>query len=205
MRKTGTTLAGKASLAPQLIVNLALTIVLAALLAIHLGYFRSHHVASINMAPTLAMDDRVAVRAYGADPGPGDVIVYRSPFSTGLLVGRLVATAGDEVAMDASGLQIDGRPAASDPHAGGDLVAIEQVGGHRYATRRAGTLTSLHFPRRIVPDGHVFVLNDNRIDERDSRIYGAIPLAAVVGVASFVYYARDESGIRWDRMTRRVS
>lgn len=49
------------------------------------------------------------------------------------------------------------------------------------------------------------MLGDNRVDERDSRIYGAIPRAAVVGVLSFVYYASDETGIRWDRISRRVS
>jgi len=87
----------------------------------------------------------------------------------------------------------------------GELVATEAVGQHCYYTRKAGPIASLLFDRRSVPAGHVFVLNDNRVDERDSRVYGAIPLEAVVGVASFVYYASGESGIRWDRMTRRVS
>jgi signal peptidase I len=85
------------------------------------------------------------------------------------------------------------------------LLAAETLGGHRYVTRKAGSFSTLLFPRRIVPEDHVFVLNDNRIDERDSRIYGAIPRTAIVGVASFVYYAFDETGIRWDRMSRRVS
>ncbi|HXC51219.1 MAG TPA: signal peptidase I [Candidatus Limnocylindrales bacterium] len=85
------------------------------------------------------------------------------------------------------------------------LVVTEAVGSHCYFTRTAGAFSSLFFERRGVPAGHVFVLNDNRVDERDSRIYGAIPLEAVVGVASFVYYASDESGIRWDRINRRVS
>ncbi len=85
------------------------------------------------------------------------------------------------------------------------LVVTEAVGSHCYFTRTAGAFSSLFFERRGVPADHVFVLNDNRVDERDSRIYGAIPLEAVVGVASFVYYASDESGIRWDRINRRVS
>jgi signal peptidase I len=87
----------------------------------------------------------------------------------------------------------------------GGLVGAEAIGDRRFFTRRAGGVGALLFAPVTVPDEHFFVLSDNRVDERDSRIYGAIPHHAVVGVLSFVYYAADERGIRWERITRRVS
>ena len=221
----------------------------ALLLSFAFGWVRTVRVASINMMPTLALEDRVVVRG-AANPESGDVVVYRSPFGDSLLVARIVAVAGQTVGLDETGLSVGGCPvavpasrqpgtAASPAEtcsidasaercddakhcpvpacddseairtcaetAAGLVVASEAVGRHCYCTRTAGALSSLLFESRAVPAGHVFVLNDNRVDERDSRIFGAIPLGAVVGVASFVYYASDESGIRWDRMTRRVS
>lgn len=211
---------------PRLVVNAVVVLALAAAAGVHYGALRSLRVTSINMTPTLALEDRVVVRGWGSEPGRGDVVVYRSPFGGGLLVSRIVGVGGDEVELDEDGLRVDDRPvAAADgceaspagaedagactipPPCQGEhcLAQAELLGGHRYVTRKAGALTSLHFPKRRVPDGHVFVLNDNRIDERDSRIYGSIPRDAVVGVASFVYYAFDGTGIRWDRMSRRVS
>ncbi len=85
------------------------------------------------------------------------------------------------------------------------LLGTESLGGRSYYTRRVYDLASLYLPATVVPEDHVFVLSDNRADDRDSRIYGAIPHRAIVGVLSFVYYASDETGIRWDRMNRSVS
>lgn len=172
------------------------------------GALHGLHVAGVNMAPTLAKDDRVLVHRAIGDLAAGDVVAYATPFQADdIKVGRIVALPGERVAMDGEGLHVDGRPVAATSDCSGEacLTGSEVLGAHRYSTRRADSLDFLHFPERKVPEGYVFVLNDNRIDERDSRIYGAIPLHAVVGIASFVYYASDESGIRWDRMNRRVS
>lgn len=207
---------------------------LAAALALQFGALKTLRISSINMVPTLVPDDHVVVRGFDVEPARGEVVVYRSPFSDeGVLIGRVVAVEGDRIEMNEDGLLLDDRPVAADPGCGGRpearttasdpddgnqacevplpcrgedcLLAVEDLGGHRYMTRKAGSFSTLLFPGRTVPGDHVFVLNDNRIDERDSRIYGAIPRAAIVGVASFVYYAFDERGIRWERMSRRVS
>jgi len=209
--------------AKGLAINLPITLLLAAALLLHLELVTTLRVSSINMAPTLALDDRVLVRGWGSTPSHGDIVVYRSPFDDDhLQLGRVVAVGGDRIELGEDGLRLDGNPVtasaceesapcglASGPGHGcldeDCLLASESLGDHTFFTRRAGSLTGLMFPPTVVPEGRFFVLSDNRVDERDSRIYGAIPRDAVVGVLSFVYYASDETGIRWDRISRRVS
>jgi len=40
---------------------------------------------------------------------------------------------------------------------------------------------SVHMETQIVPEGHVFVLGDNRDNARDSRFFGALPRSRVIG------------------------
>jgi signal peptidase I len=52
-----------------------------------------------------------------------------------------------------------------------------------------------------VPNGQVFVLGDNRDASSDSRRFGTVPLADVVGIAKQVWFSHSkESGIRWWRI-----
>lgn len=221
----------KPSVAVRLAVNIPLTFALVVLSMFEFGALQTLKVSSINMMPTLEPEDHVMVRAYGHEPVRGDVVVYRSPFDgEHLQVGRIVGIAGDRVELDENGLMLDGQAvsvpvsgdcAASSCESGNTcgatasasescrltdgIVGAENLGDHRFFTRRASGIPSLLFPSVAVPEEHFFILSDNRVDERDSRIYGPIPHYAVVGVLSFVYYASDETGIRWDRMSRRVS
>ena len=66
----------------------------------------------------------------------------------------------------------------------------------------AGPLDEM--PELTVPGGHIFVLGDNRADSADSRLgreeggMGLVPLEALVGRASFVFFSLDDSA-SWER------
>ena len=123
-------------------------------------------VPSSSMAPTLNPGERVAVdkllyRLDGIDRG--DVIVFDAPDGQAhdTLVKRVVATGGDEVAASGGHLTLNGET-VEEPYL------------------PDGTVT-LDFGPVAVPNGHLFVLGDNRMDSLDSRMFGAIPSDAVIG------------------------
>jgi signal peptidase I len=152
-------------------------------------------------------------------------------------VKRVVAVPGDRVRMIDKRLFVNGKPEAAtyvahvDPHfdayrdnfpelrfAPGNVDARWWLEMHR-TTSAAGEL--------VVPAGSYFVLGDNRDDSQDSRYWGFVPRANIVGRPLLIYWSRSEvsgsglvaargdtlSGLayamshlhtRWDRMLRTV-
>jgi len=59
-----------------------------------------------------------------------------------------------------------------------------------------------------VPEGHVFVMGDNRENSQDSRYWGFVPMGLIKGKAMFMFMSWDGAGsfkkpwekIRWDRL-----
>lgn len=51
-----------------------------------------------------------------------------------------------------------------------------------------------------VPHGSVFVVSDNKEKGLDSRYFGPVPLADVVGKARVVFFSLGKKGVRWGRI-----
>ena len=129
-------------------------------------------VSGSSMEPALHAGALVVVLRPGLDglldrstgPRAGDVVVVTVPGSTERVVKRVVATAGQTVAMQGGLVLVDSQPA-------GAGVVPAAFAGHG------------SFPEELVPPGHVFVLGDNRMPlaSRDSRDFGAVPIVSVRG------------------------
>jgi len=153
---------------------LAIAIVLA--LAVRAA-LRIYVIPSSSMAPTLVPGDHIVVTPYrfSAKPVRGDVIVFRSTGDAGdLLIKRVIGTPGDLVETRAGRVIVSGH-AVPEPY-----VAAQAM---------TGFITP-----QIIPADCYFVLGDNRADSLDSRSWGVLPRALVVGRARMVLWS-SETGV----------
>ena len=173
---------------PVLIVFAALiAIVVKALLA------QAFFIPSASMEPQLTAGDRVVVSrlAYQLhDPNRGDVVVFDDPTQIDVgdesfimvraardaleavgvvrprdkeLIKRVVGLPGEEVSATGGVVYIDGRP-LREPYLPETSVTAD-------------------FGPVEVPEGHVFVMGDNRTNSKDSRAFQGVPIDSVVGRA----------------------
>ena len=142
----------------------AITTVVVATVIIRTQFIDIVTVSSDSMAPTVCTGDVLLVARLrdGNLLQDNDIITFTSPDAGAPTIKRIVATAGQTVAIKDSELYVGGR-AVDEPYV--DHASIDGV--------YFGTVT--------VPEGSVFVMGDHRETSIDSRIYGPIPTSAVDG------------------------
>ena len=123
------------------------------------------------MEPTIKAGDLVLVMLWPAENtkvGHGDIIVFRDPEKPeSLYVKRAVAIEGNTVEIREGNLFLDGLPYHEPYVLKSAIDPLETFGPVK------------------VPEGHIFVMGDNRVSSRDSRSFGTLPLKSVVGWVVF--------------------
>ncbi len=185
-------------------------IVMAVLMALFFRQFalQAFRIPSSSMEDTLLVGDFLFVNKflYGAqvpftdmrlpavrDPKRGDVIVFRSPTDGRDFIKRCVAVAGDTVAIRGKTLYINGEE------------QIEPYAVHKSSQLQLPQHGKRDFmPERVIPDGHIFMMGDNRDNSSDSRYWGPLPIDHVKGKAMFIYFSIDTSN-GWYRPSQRFT
>ena len=155
-------------------------------------------VPSQSMLPGIAPGARIFVNKLAYRKGPihrGDRVVFINPNARyAKYVKRVVALPGDIIEMQNDDLIINGqRLTYADVNSASDSgqERIESAGTVRYPILVSSLDVNSHatrsFPPQKVPNGHCFVLGDNRKRSEDSRVHGPVPLTDVVGRVEKVF------------------
>jgi len=156
----------------------------------------------------LAYDLRVpfttARLARWGDPTRGDIVVCFAPDDGTRLVKRVVGQPGDLVELRNDTLFLNGVPqpyAPLPPIVTRDLdpterasatFARETLGIRPHAVMALPGRPALrNFGPVRVPAGHYFMMGDNRDNSRDSRFFGFMPRAEIIGEAKAVFVSGD--------------
>jgi signal peptidase I len=134
------------------------------------------YVPTESMAPTLVPGDRVLAAKFFyrlGDPRRGDLVLLSSPEGDAEdLIKRVVGLPGDTVEIRDGVLYVnDGRKNES------------------YVDYRL-TDSTFFGPLRV-PEGHVFVMGDNRSNSRDSRVFGPAPEKDLLGKVVLRFWPLD--------------
>lgn len=197
--------------------------VLLIVLVIRSFVFEPFRIPSGSMMPTLLQGDFIFVKKYSyglrlpvtetkiletGSPERGDVVVFRLPQDPSVnYIKRVVGLPGDTLVYRDHRLTINGEQIqleASPDSGAGAPVYIEHLGERSHDI----LITNPHSVKDdvyVVPDGHYFVMGDNRDNSKDSRFIDAIPESHLVGEAVRVWMHMDGlSWPRWDRIGTRI-
>ncbi|MGI0115922.1 signal peptidase I [Zooshikella sp. RANM57] len=174
--------------------------------------FEPFQIPSGSMKPTLAIGDFILVNkyAYGVrlpvigtkvinvgDPQRGDVMVFKEPANPSInFIKRVVGLPGDTIKYKDKQLFVNGE--LVEEHFIAQLheqnipykLLEENLGGVKHQIRE-NAFVQYQLNRLdgewTVPEGHYFMMGDNRDNSNDSRSWGFVPDANVVGKAIYIW------------------
>ena len=191
-------------------------------------------IPSGSMLPTLQIGDFILVNKfkYGiripivdnkvfelGSPDYGDVMVFKYPIDRGVnFIKRVVGLPGDTIAYTDKKLFVNGKEVSQDVI--GSYV-IETNASRRNETTRLNESFGRDESHNIlidenrwssnmeflVPEGHYFVMGDNRDYSNDSRFWGFVPDENLIGKAFFIWFSWDSaggSGVNWSRIAAAI-
>jgi signal peptidase I len=172
---------------------------------------KPYRIPSGSMLPTLEVGQRILVDRIGNDfsaPHVGDIVVFHPPQNWAQGCANLSQGAASPEGAVSQACDVAQRRPASVTFvkrvvAGpGDTIRI--INGHVYRngarekdayTLSCGGGPSCNFPNPItIPRGDYFMMGDNRGASDDSRFWGPVPKAWIIGKAFFTYWPPDRIG-----------
>jgi signal peptidase I len=163
----------------EIIETIVLTILM--FLVIHTAV-QNFNVDGMSMEPTLHNGELILVDKWSYlfhAPSRGDVIVFVAPPSPSEdFVKRIVAVPGDTITIHNTTVIVDGT-------ALNETYVAPQNQGNPYAFKSINNM--------VVPPNHFFVMGDNRANSYDSRAWGFVPKANIIGRAALVYWPLGEN------------
>tara|TARA_R110001606_G_C15404643_1_gene654134 strand:- start:12366 stop:13109 length:744 start_codon:yes stop_codon:yes gene_type:complete len=189
-------------------------------------------IPSGSMLPTLHVGDFILVNkfSYGvrlpvlntkiidvAEPQRGEVLVFRYPKNPEVdYIKRVVGLPGDKVGYFNKTIYINGEAVVQEPKEksarllglvpDNSVLHAETLGQHTHQLLLDPNRRLIE-GEMVVPAGEYFVMGDNRDNSNDSRFWGTVPEANLVGKAFFIWMSWDwnDGGIVWERLGNKIN
>lgn len=193
--------------------------ILFAVLILRSFLFEPFQIPTGSMIPTLNIGDFIVVNkfAYGlrlpvtgtriipvGEPKRGDVMVFIPPHDPNYFIKRVIGLPGDHVQYKDNVVYVNGEAM---PQQVVDTVldsegimqrhSLETIGGvthdiYNFSEARFNRVYDMLPPEGLtVPEGHYFMMGDNRDNSSDSRYWGPASEARIVGKAVAVWMHKD--------------
>ncbi len=169
--------------------SLLLTILVAGVLAFGIRAYavQVYVVPSGSMLPTLQVGDRIAVDKLSSTIHRGDIVVFnRAPGDDDpqypILVKRVIGLPGETISSVGDTILIDGKPLAQ--------PWLPTLTG-------SCSQASADVPKTTIPAGQYFVMGDCRGNSDDSRFWGTVPAANIIGKVSAVIWRHNHPWMHW--------
>lgn len=191
-------------------------------------------IPSSSMLPTLHIGDFILVNkfSYGirlpvlhtklfdtGEPERGDVLVFRYPKKPEDqdkpdidYIKRVVGLPGDTVGYFDKIVYINGEPVGQELLEPTNIVLPSYTELRFEHLGEEGHMILVDTDKRplegemVVPEGHYFVMGDNRDNSNDSRYWGTVPEENLVGKAFLIWMSWDwdAGGIIWNRIGQSI-
>ena len=131
------------------------------------------------------------IRLFPKDPNRGDIVVFKFPKDeTRDFIKRVVGIPGDKIQLIRQKLYVNDR-LVKEPY----TIHLDPAGDTNPIAPRD------NFGPIIVPNGHLFMMGDNRENSQDSRFWGFLDINKVKGRAFVIYWSWDREN-NWFRSER---
>jgi signal peptidase I len=160
---------------------------------------------SLHVGDHLFVDMRVNCIGCAHQLTRGDIVVFTFPNNRNQLhIKRLIGLPGDQIKLSSQGVIVNGKPLFASP-SDGALVAEQSADRSWMVTPAMKPEKTVKAETLTVPNGHAYLLGDNRGASKDSRAYGAVPLADIRGKARQIYFSSNTNGVNWSRVGQLVN
>jgi signal peptidase I len=197
-----------ASSALELVVIVAVALGLA--LGIQAVIVKPYRIPSGSMEPTLSINQRILVDRIGmhfSSPHIGDIMVFHPPANysicadpnqgesaTGEDSGQACDVAQKQESSVTFVKRVVGLPGDTISIVNGHVIRNGKRESDPYIIKCSGD-SACNFPKAIrIPTGQYYMMGDNRPDSEDSRFWGPVPKAWLIGKAFFTYWPPDRLG-----------